>query len=451
MTDLHTPRDETPSGTASVGDLAAVDDLPALMTDTVVAAFDLAAAGRTAVHSGSLVAALARASTAARWDELWLASSSTPQCVGAVPDTVARSRVHWRGCPLSITAACAVQGALRLARTYDLGPVSPGLLTLAILRDPRAGATRAMSAGRPEVLGRLLEVCQDDLLGVSLDLEPPTDRGAPLWQGQAPPPPQAPPAARPPARDELDLVVAATHDRRVGPVLATWGLDAALVERLRPLTPRSEQRAAAALERETEQRRHTSGSPASLLRVAAEDPSPAMEKLCSLMGASGPQLAAQLARWEAGIAERREGSGLSTKIGLGLVLAFGVASTILVVADVVGGGSPWVLVLLLFAFSGYPFQHPAVSAVATVAFGVFVGPVAGAVKAAHAVGDVLLARGARAETYAETGIRLSLGEQRRLVLRLQYQRPSVAAVQRRSERLLTSWEEQARRDGSATR
>jgi hypothetical protein len=143
---------------------------------TVVRALNAAAsAGRRPVGTLDLLVALMRADNAGEWHRIWL-HCGNDEALAAMPfqdpdqgleqdgDRAVGGR--WEQVPLTGACATALEVAARLADRYDMRPLPPGLLALALVTDDTSGASRALGQG----LGRvdLLDLLQRAILGTTL-------------------------------------------------------------------------------------------------------------------------------------------------------------------------------------------------------------------------------------------------------------------------------------------
>lgn len=144
------------------------------LSHTVVAALRRAVAGRAEgqpLQTGSVLAALAREDFAGDWQRLWL-EIGEPEAIGlaTAKDTDAvEPDIHWEGAPFSAELASAARVLWLLAEKYELVPVPAGAMTLALLINPAAGATKTLLAGGKRTHAELLAQVQDDILDVELE------------------------------------------------------------------------------------------------------------------------------------------------------------------------------------------------------------------------------------------------------------------------------------------
>lgn len=134
----------------------------------------VAAALRQAGHEASpdpvdtrlLMAMLMRLDLSGSWERVRLRCGDFDAIAAApVSDPPSRGGRRWEEVPLTDACAVALDTAARLAHRHRMWPLPVGLVAVALLADPAAGAARALGAERAAVL----DILQADVLGVTLD------------------------------------------------------------------------------------------------------------------------------------------------------------------------------------------------------------------------------------------------------------------------------------------
>ncbi|WP_152603662.1 hypothetical protein [Amycolatopsis rifamycinica] len=132
------------------------------VTETVAAALSLAATRRSggrSLDTQTLLWALAATDTVGDWHRLLLTDQPAS-------DPASTSVHTWAAVPLTGTCAEALARARTIAETYDLLPMPPGVLAVALVWDPASGAARACLGMQHH---ELLRAMQDDVLGTDLE------------------------------------------------------------------------------------------------------------------------------------------------------------------------------------------------------------------------------------------------------------------------------------------
>ncbi|MGW4640298.1 hypothetical protein ACWEN6_17320 [Sphaerisporangium sp. NPDC004334] len=165
--------DGTLASAATQGD-ADTDPLPeAEWSEAILVALD-SAAGRaqacgTHVDTKSVLLTLMKGDVRGEWQRICLLTGSTEAIERRVAaDSCSSSGVTWRGASLTSSCATAMTCAAELARSYDIRPVPPALLVLAMVNDPSSAASLAMGIDSHDRRRRIADLVQEDLLGARL-------------------------------------------------------------------------------------------------------------------------------------------------------------------------------------------------------------------------------------------------------------------------------------------
>ncbi|MBL7488600.1 hypothetical protein I6A60_26705 [Frankia sp. AgB1.9] len=141
------------------------------MTSSVTDVFgDLASRihGRP-VNTRDVLLALPAVDHLARWQRLWTHTADPDYLAGLhVADGDPAAAAPYAGTSLTGTCVRALRLASLLAAHYDLGPVPPAVLALAVVVDPDGAAARALAAtGLSE--REVVDLVRDTVLGIDLD------------------------------------------------------------------------------------------------------------------------------------------------------------------------------------------------------------------------------------------------------------------------------------------
>lgn len=161
--------------------------------------------------TGAVLGALERNDPGGWWDRMWLridhggaaSFEHLPDPPGE-PQLPAPRNARWEGVALSP----ALAASLALLRDYDMRPVPPGALALALMCEPNSAVGSTLPDGSDTVA--MLEIVQEELLGVTLDdfgdwvARKRTERNTPAQRAMKQARAAAAAGHRPP--DELDLV-----------------------------------------------------------------------------------------------------------------------------------------------------------------------------------------------------------------------------------------------------
>jgi Protein kinase domain len=142
-----------------------------LLTTTTVGALELAAARRHDRPLGTLdiLFGLIGIDIVADWELVQLRTSFvTPADALRFPDPEPDALGQWRNVLLTTTAFEALSTAGRLAASYRMFPLPPGILALAIVWRADSGASRALLEESDISHADLLQLLQDEVLGTSL-------------------------------------------------------------------------------------------------------------------------------------------------------------------------------------------------------------------------------------------------------------------------------------------
>jgi hypothetical protein len=132
------------------------------LTEAVVATLRLASTRRrpeTALSTFDILLALESSDNTGAWSRFLI--DERPK-----EDPTPTSTDSWEGVPLTGEAAAALMRARQLSEAYNLHPLPPGVLALAIAWDPKSAAARAFVGTSHE---QLISDIQDDLLATQLD------------------------------------------------------------------------------------------------------------------------------------------------------------------------------------------------------------------------------------------------------------------------------------------
>jgi hypothetical protein len=103
-------------------------------------------AGGKAVNTLHLFLALEGADVKCQWERLWLETGDLTFLASLdVEDPEPEADRRWDGAPLTRTCTAALDAALRISRSYDLGPVPIGALALGLVADPGSAAAQALT------------------------------------------------------------------------------------------------------------------------------------------------------------------------------------------------------------------------------------------------------------------------------------------------------------------
>jgi hypothetical protein len=416
-----------------------------ILTEGATAALRLAATRRPrngSLTTGLAFAAISQVDMVQAWDRIWL-HAGEPDAIqlADAPETDGQRAAHtWENVPLSGDMANAMAGLRMLCEKYTLVPASTGVLALALVMDPRSGAARRLCAdglSHPA----LLEIIQDDLIGMSLG-------GLSAAIAGMANPKAKPGVGDPSARELLELAAGRAAGRRapdemdVLAVMLTVPKTAGLLGRLglgKELIEEAEEPLRAIGLRSALEVDPNSGESAMhLLAGLAKAPSPGLSWLLRLTGIDKADVAAEAMEMAAADAGRRRRSSRSV-VALGLVnLLLSLVTLALLALHVAGSGSLWELLLIPLIWVGYPRWPSVLPILITVPMYLLVSPTVGVIQLIAGFGDWLQARAERRELIARTGVIVSRGVLRRVaVRRMRKGRANLARRRKLRIRLLT--------------
>lgn len=151
-----------------------------------------------------------------------------------------------------------------------------------------------------------------------------------------------------------------------------------------------------------------------LIVAAALEQSPPLARELSELSLTPRELAAQVAEWRV----RREGASPGNLTLSALAVFTSIVTSVLLVTHVVQSGSWWQLVFLVGVWSGYPKEGPAVGVGVAALLLALVSPPVAVAQLVGVVVEIIHAKVERDAVWARTGVRISLREQRYVVVRL---------------------------------
>jgi hypothetical protein len=393
-------------------------------SDTVGAALNLASRevgpGRL-LNTGLLMSALERADTSGRWDRVWLATGRAD--AGALasladpddePRLVAPAGARWAGMRLSPALAASVALLREMVNDYDMEPVQPGAVALALVSEPTSAVVTTLLEGGELSYSELLDMVQDELLGTRLqDFEAGI---AERWRLIGSQPERAVQRAtraavadRRPA-DDLDLLRGLVEELSEENQAAVTMIGNVLDEAA-PLARKLGTRPLSAVMAEARERCEN-GEPDEwlLLAAVAEHPGPGCTAVLEVAGLTGPGVAADALV----VRDDRAGGRAYTSRVLAALTAANMLLLLvvpaLIVVHVLGPGRWWELLLIPLALGGPPFSRLAVPAVMVVVLFFLVTPVSAAVQAGLVVVSWLQARLERRGLLSRVGVGLRPAE-----------------------------------------
>lgn len=134
-------------------------------------ALELAAArrGDRPIGTFDILQAIVETDTRGGWETIQLrATFVSARDAALFRDPAAACEHAWRNIPLTAHASAALAIASRIAMTYDLRPMPPGILALGLVWDPRSGACAALLEEAEIDHGALLDLVQHEVLGIGL-------------------------------------------------------------------------------------------------------------------------------------------------------------------------------------------------------------------------------------------------------------------------------------------
>jgi hypothetical protein len=400
-----------------------------ILGEAATSALRLAAAQRpvnSPLTTGQVLAALTRVDAGNDWQRLWLHTGDPGALqLADTPDApnVASSE-SWENVPLTPDMAAALSNLRQVCIAYRLTSASTGLLALALVADPNAGAARALGrSGLPHA--ELLEIVQEDLVGVHLEglatlfaRQPKRDDPGSLAVADSAAAILRRAELRAAGRsaDELDLLAVLAADPTSGEVIERLGFDAATIEAFeKPV--RSIGLTSLARLTASHPQANEDGAALRLLALLADNPSPGLSWLFRLLGVERCDVAAgALDAFETQAGRPRDPGTAVIVLGIANVVLSLVVTT-LVVINAIGPGSLWELLLIPLVWLGYPRWPSAVPLLIAVPLALAVTPVSAAVQVATGLVDWLQARAERQQLIARTGVAVSTAAARRVALR----------------------------------
>jgi hypothetical protein len=418
-----------------------------VLSEVVHSALTLAATGReagSALQTGPVLDALARVDHLGDWSRFWL-NAGRAEDIGLadVPDievpppagTVAMPVKTWRGVALSSAMAESMTLLVRLADGYEMIPVPPGALALALVSVQSGGASQTLLAAGNATHEEFLRIIESDLLGTDLDGldevlgavdirgEEPRRRvvGTALSAAEA--------LAGGRAPDDLDLLQIIVRDEAVTKVFARAGLDlpefAEIAGQARVLGTKP---AADIVATAAEDVGDAIPTDVQVMITATAHPSIGMLHALRVFGIRGPELAADAAMDQAEIKGRVEPStALYISTILNVIALFAVCGLIIVHA--VGPGSLWELLLIWLAFTGPPSSSTLASFAVSILYLPIAGPLVAGAKLSETLISCWRSRAERRQLLSTTGIKLTERGHSRLVRRRRPRASAVLAVQ----------------------
>lgn len=372
----------------------------------------------TTLHTARVLDALARVDVLGQWDRLWFRTGNpaTLQVLDP-PDPDGHDRPsQWHGVELSTALVASLQLLARMAQMYEMVPVQPGALALALIADPACGAARSLLASGELTHEELLRTVQVDLLGVELpDLNLLLDGGLQVDDNAGI---SAQPSRRerlatvaagrePDDLDLLQVLLAETNAGQLPSGILVEDVVLELVDTVRTLGVRPVPEVLAAAEKDVE------SDGWQLLLALTEHPSPACAALLKVAGVSGPEVAVDI-RLHLEDADRERKKVSNSTVVLSVVdLVLTLAVPTLIVRHVLGPGSWWELLLIPLVFQGPPAVSSGFTAAIAVPLYFLVTPLAAAMQLADAFVGWVRERAERRMLWSRTGIRLGLGPHRR--------------------------------------
>lgn len=386
-----------------------------------------AALGRP-VGTARVFLALTQVDSHGDWSRLWLRTGYPASGMWAQARDPAQgdSGATWSGVALSDQLDTCLSLVAELSLGYRLAPVPVGALALALVADGTSGATQILLDNAEISHEALLDLIQDELLGVRLDGL--TDfltrmRGITATVAKPPVTPdswykRAAAGFLFSSPDDIELLGALVRDGQIdeksnGELIASVVTN--LAAEARRLGTRS---ARAVIEAARGEFDTVEPDGQQILFALADSPSPALAGLLSVAGISAPQVAAGAIERQEPVDSTPTRTVRTTVLTLiNTFLLFAVLA--LVARHAVATGGWWEMTFL----PGVLLGPPAVSAWFTVVLSIglgFLDPLAGTVLAVEAVTSWLRERSERTALTAQTGVHLTLADQRKFRQRRSY-------------------------------
>jgi hypothetical protein len=425
-----------------------------LLSTTTVDALGLAAAGRDGrpLSSFEILAAIISVDATGDWEEVQVRSTFLSRDEAACfTDPEDAPGGVWDGVPLTRTAREALGIAAQLSKTYKLFPMPPGALALGLIWDPAAGAARALLDQSDIAHSELLDVIQDEVLGTRLEdlsaaLDDPPDAAPeyPEWLGSDTAHGTSVSAAAclrrareldgrrgdPGALALLAAAVELTADVALRALLDAMLLDSTYMrDAMQQTVGVPEEHALAVMDCARVRFDVESPDAAALIVAATVHGGERVDRALHRLGVSAAEVGAQVAEWRL----RRDGHDTISNHVVAITVAnmlVGIATSVLIVRNVLDQGGWWKLLFLVAVWYGYPQFSPLAGMLVAGVMSVVVSPVVGAVHLASALVDVLQANTERRHLWGRTGIRLSLLEQRHVTMRFLNDRARAVELRR---------------------
>jgi hypothetical protein len=349
------------------------------------------------------------------WSRIWL-HTGDPEALRAiqVPDDTPSASLRWEGMLISGALAKALTTLESLGSQYDLDPAPPGLLLLALVHDPASGAAQALIGEGRVAHERVLELVQQEALGLTLEgLDAAADlapvAGLDLFYKAAR---QHSAGPRP---DELDLLAALLDDDGTAVIMNRLKIDKDVLELVE--APARQVGVAPVARLRAPSLEGGPARPEDFFILLAAEPSAGLRLLLDAVGIDARDLEVEARDRldETAGHDRRPGRPVLL-FQSGSVLLCLIAS-VLTVLGVVHGGSLWSLLLILLLWAGVPQLPPLAPAAVALLAAWAVGPPAGVAMVGAALFDWLQYRAQRAQLLRRTGISLKFPAWRRFALR----------------------------------
>jgi hypothetical protein len=402
-----------------------------VLTEAVAAGLRLAASERpphAPLDTRAALHGLMRADTAGEWERIWLHTGGLDGVAGSkATDPDAEPGGLWENVPVTGSLAEALDCAERIAGQYRLRPLSPGVVALGLIADPRAAASCALLEGTRLSRRELVDLVQDTLLGGALEGIEALLGADPGPAGPAAPPGEvgfteaalaearrvAGPGRDPDAACLLAATVTLQRDERLTEAFGNLLLDAEELESAaRAAAGRPSEPATAVVERAREWFDGADPDAAQLVVGATVQPVEAVRRALWYLGLTPAELAIDAAVADR---ERRDGGREVSRLTFVLTVVNLLATLTvcgLVVREAASSGDWWKLALILPAWWGHPEYSPVVGLGVAGLLWAVIGPVAAAVQLAVVLLDLALADSERRTLFGAIGFRPSLQQLR---------------------------------------
>ena len=390
------------------------------------------------IGTGAVLVALEQADGSGRWGHFWLRlGRGGPGELGSTPDGDVEPPVlpappdaRWEGRALSPAMSAMCQLLREMADRYDMQPVPPGALALALVCEPTSAVAKALITGGATA-DELIAIVQEELLSTSLDgfadwvAHRIRDRDGGIADADHTRR-QALRHAEQVARrdnrrpDDLDLLLglaSVLDDGNLAFASMIANVPADAVGQVRTLGSRSMREVLA-----TEASSGVSDT-WQLTSACVSSPSRACAAMLQVAGLTGPGVAADALVAREKQAGRTERMSRRMAITLTLKAAVMLAAPTLVVTQVLSTGHWWGLLLVVPVMACPPFAPLATTLVVAVVAYVLVAPLNAALSLVLAGLGVLDGRFQRRRLMARVGVGLTASE---YTAHLARQRPSTA-------------------------